>query len=96
MCLQEIEHVLPRGERTTTIRKYNDLQEAGGHLVLASPCKPTHLRTVIRTAKKKPLCCMQTYRVPTECTQADGPVKSSVFAVACGSRRPILLKYLFG
>ena len=41
-----------RRERTTTIRKYNDLQEAGGHLVPASPYKPTHLRTVIRTAKK--------------------------------------------
>src|ERR1700728_3385672 len=41
-----------RRERTTTIRKYNDLQEAGGHLVLASPYKLKDLRTVIRTAKE--------------------------------------------
>ena len=45
-------------ERTNTIRKYNDLREAAAY-VLASPCKPAHLRTVIRTTKKKPPCCMQ-------------------------------------
>src|SRR5271169_5966330 len=39
---------------------------------------------------------MQSHRVPTECPQADGPVKSSVFAAACGSRRPTLPKCFLG
>src|SRR5258708_6248540 len=39
---------------------------------------------------------MQSYRVLTECTQADDPVKSSVFAAACGSRWPTLPKVLLG
>ena len=39
---------------------------------------------------------MQSYRVPTECTQAQGPVKSSVFAAPGGSRRPALPKCFLG
>jgi hypothetical protein len=79
-----------------TIEQLGDF--AGRALAQRSPYKPTHLRTVIRTAKKSRYvaCSMQSYRVPTECTQADGPVKSSVFAAACGSRRPTLHKCFLG
>jgi hypothetical protein len=67
-----------------TIEQLGDF--AGRALAQRSPYKPTHLRTVIRTAKKSRYvaCSMQSYRVPTECTQADGPVKIISF---CGGVR---------
>ncbi len=52
-----------RRERTTTIRKYNDLQEAAGDL---SPCSSVQANSFTYRnpyREKKPLCCMQSYRI---------------------------------
>jgi hypothetical protein len=51
-----------RRERTTTIRKYNDLQEAGGHL---SPCQSVEANTLTYRnpyREKKPRCCTQSQK----------------------------------
>jgi len=50
----------------------------------------------VANREKKRLCCVQSYRVSDECTQADCQVKSSVFTAACGSPKADLAQVLLG